>query len=392
MSPGALDLQAEGRVGQPPCTAPAVPPALTVAFIALGGGVGRCRLLLASVRVPACEEQQRSAVQGRAHSQNGVCPRPSFPAGMYEYGGKQYSMKAHPEGPSHDKCASTVLAALKHEMDCGAPQVGWLAGWLAGEGLCQGAWLHVCAGWYGQGRAGLGRWGRSRCGNSVCRVSGLQLLQLGCGKHVMVFHMRHHAPSRQSFGVCTVRWEGTGGRLLTCTAGCSVAAMQLQCTFNGAWAGNRVPSVFYVSSYFWDRASDAGTEQGAFLINGAAPWSLGSACWPCLCLLGAVGTSPAFQSCQKCILLCRPSSQLAPASRLFTRPLCEASPSSSTFPQPQNAAPPAGLVVDESAIQQSLTPGHFAQLARKACSTALDQLEAAFPRVSHGLVVCVAKG
>jgi apyrase len=35
-------------------------------------------------------------------------------------------------------------------------------------------------------------------------------------------------------------------------------APQLQCTFNGAWGGSKVPQVFYISSYFWDRASDAG--------------------------------------------------------------------------------------------------------------------------------------
>ena len=35
-------------------------------------------------------------------------------------------------------------------------------------------------------------------------------------------------------------------------------APQLQCTFNGTWGGPRVPKVFYISSYFWDRATDAG--------------------------------------------------------------------------------------------------------------------------------------
>lgn len=35
-------------------------------------------------------------------------------------------------------------------------------------------------------------------------------------------------------------------------------APQLQCSFGGAWGGPRVPGVFYVSSYFWDRATDAG--------------------------------------------------------------------------------------------------------------------------------------
>ena len=63
-------------------------------------------------------------------------------------------MVGHSEAPSHDKCSATVLSALKHATECGAPKP--------------------------------------------------------------------------------------------------------QCTFNGAWGGNRVPDVFYVSSYFWDRATDAG--------------------------------------------------------------------------------------------------------------------------------------
>lgn len=38
-----------------------------------------------------------------------------------------------------------------------------------------------------------------------------------------------------------------------------VLHMQDQCAFNGAWGGgNRHPTAFYVSSYFWDRATDAG--------------------------------------------------------------------------------------------------------------------------------------
>ena len=38
----------------------------------------------------------------------------------------------------------------------------------------------------------------------------------------------------------------------------SCGAPVKQCSFGGAWAGPRIPSVFYVSSYFWDRAADAG--------------------------------------------------------------------------------------------------------------------------------------
>ena len=34
--------------------------------------------------------------------------------------------------------------------------------------------------------------------------------------------------------------------------------VQEQCAFNGAWGGSVKPTAFYVSSYFWDRATDAG--------------------------------------------------------------------------------------------------------------------------------------
>lgn len=34
--------------------------------------------------------------------------------------------------------------------------------------------------------------------------------------------------------------------------------LQDQCGFNGVWLGSRRPTAFYVSSYFWDRATDAG--------------------------------------------------------------------------------------------------------------------------------------
>jgi apyrase len=35
-------------------------------------------------------------------------------------------------------------------------------------------------------------------------------------------------------------------------------APQPQCTFGGAWGGPRLPAVFYISSYFWERAAEAG--------------------------------------------------------------------------------------------------------------------------------------
>lgn len=33
---------------------------------------------------------------------------------------------------------------------------------------------------------------------------------------------------------------------------------QTQCSFAGAWGGGHAPKAFYVSSYFWDRAVEAG--------------------------------------------------------------------------------------------------------------------------------------
>jgi apyrase len=40
--------------------------------------------------------------------------------------------------------------------------------------------------------------------------------------------------------------------------GRACGAPQAQCGFAGAWGGPRVPEAFYISSYFWDRAKDAG--------------------------------------------------------------------------------------------------------------------------------------
>lgn len=82
-------------------------------------------------------------------------------SGQYEYGGKQFTAIGHGEGARHDQCVDTVVLALRHDQQCGAPQQ--------------------------------------------------------------------------------------------------------QCSFSGAWGGPRIPGIFYVSSYFWDRAADAGliTEEDA---------------------------------------------------------------------------------------------------------------------------------
>jgi hypothetical protein len=41
----------------------------------------------------------------------------------------------------------------------------------------------------------------------------------------------------------------------------------------------------------------------------------------------------------------------------------------------------AGLISDDKAVQQQVQPAEFATLATKACSTGLDGLAAAFPKV-----------
>ena len=47
--------------------------------------------------------------------------------------------------------------------------------------------------------------------------------------------------------------------------------MQEQCSFNGVWGGgSRHPTAFYVSSYFWDRA----TEAGVIADKNAVTWEL----------------------------------------------------------------------------------------------------------------------
>jgi apyrase len=46
-------------------------------------------------------------------------------------------------------------------------------------------------------------------------------------------------------------------------------APKLQCSFGGAWGGPRIPDLFYVSSYFWDRAAEAGIVDGSSALQAA---------------------------------------------------------------------------------------------------------------------------
>lgn len=61
--------------------------------------------------------------------------------------------------------------------------------------------------------------------------------------------------SGATFDACTKATQ----QVMAIGKDCKVPKTQLaQCTFNGAWGGSAVPAVFYISSYFWDRATDVG--------------------------------------------------------------------------------------------------------------------------------------
>ena len=121
---------------------------------------------------------------------------------------------------------------------------------------------------------------------------------------------------------------------LNVAAQCS--APQFQCTFNGAWGGGRVPSVFYISSYFWDRAVDAGAR--------------------------ALGVTFYF---------------LLQMARLALRFCCNRA----CKPSPHTSPSPPGLVPETSAIEAHVKPAQFKELAQRACSTKLADMPTKFPKV-----------
>jgi apyrase len=68
-------------------------------------------------------------------------------------------------------------------------------------------------------------------------------------------HELHAAKQGADFGMCTK----VVSQVMAIGGECGVPKNKLsECTFNGAWGGSKVPAVFYISSYFWDRAQDVG--------------------------------------------------------------------------------------------------------------------------------------
>lgn len=78
--------------------------------------------------------------------------------------------------------------------------------------------------------------------------SGNVSLRFGCT--IRMFGRSCNAPFNGA-------WAGSPTLICPVTDAPTVC-LQSQCTFNGAWGGSKVPAVFYISSYFWDRAQDVG--------------------------------------------------------------------------------------------------------------------------------------
>ena len=70
----------------------------------------------------------------------------------------------------------------------------------------------------------------------------------GCGKLVQLV-LKQNEP-------CGAEQVSLRHAALFCAVLC--CAVQTQCSFAGAWGGGHAPKAFYVSSYFWDRAVEAG--------------------------------------------------------------------------------------------------------------------------------------
>jgi hypothetical protein len=129
--------------------------------------------------------------------------------GAYEYAGQTHSMAGHPEGASFGECHKVVLEAMQHTKDCGAPTVSL--------GVCEGP--HVC------------------------------------GLRFVLASLLHAGPAPQGVtAAISPRQRGCAHGVSALHALC----LQEHCSFNGAWMGSRIPSIVYISSYFWDRATDAG--------------------------------------------------------------------------------------------------------------------------------------
>ncbi|KAK9807066.1 hypothetical protein WJX72_012473 [[Myrmecia] bisecta] len=97
------------------------------------------------------------------------------------------------------------------------------------------------------GRAAVLAWEETRQANPCIPTDHEGVYEYGGQKHTLV-----SAPDGPSFATC----QKLVRLVLKQNEPCG--APQDQCAFSGVWGGSTQPKAFYVSSYFWDRAIDAG--------------------------------------------------------------------------------------------------------------------------------------
>lgn len=122
---------------------------------------------------------------------------------------------------------------------------------LAGGGKQYHVYVHSYLG-FGlmAARAATLDWAETAAANPCVPLDHAGMFEYGGKQHNLVA-----TKEGAEFGTCTKlvsQVMAIGGK-------CGVPKSKLsQCTFNGAWGGSKVPAVFYISSYFWDRAQDVG--------------------------------------------------------------------------------------------------------------------------------------
>ncbi|BDA45973.1 Apyrase 2 [Coccomyxa sp. Obi] len=119
---------------------------------------------------------------------------------------------------------------------------------LSGGGRTYNVYVHSYLG-FGlmAGRAAVLSWEEARAANPCVLADHKGAYEYGGMKYELVAH-----PSGPTFDACSKLVKLVLRQNLEC------GAPQDQCAFNGAWGGGAKPTAFYVSSYFWDRATDAG--------------------------------------------------------------------------------------------------------------------------------------
>ncbi|EIE24311.1 apyrase [Coccomyxa subellipsoidea C-169] len=118
---------------------------------------------------------------------------------------------------------------------------------LSGGGRAYSVYVHSYLG-FGlmAGRAAVLSWEEAKAANPCVLADHQGAYEYGGMKYELIAH-----PAGPTYDACSKLVKVVLRQDLACGA-------PQQCAFNGAWGGGAKPSAFYVSSYFWDRATDAG--------------------------------------------------------------------------------------------------------------------------------------